>query len=424
MLESETANERPWSRQRLRVPREAGALFAEPSLQEAADLARQNRSCLQCSSANIQGRTLDSLRHWSREQVAGAARSYTSKLLDESIPEQPFDYLLAAGHQPTLFHAGVWVKNFAIGELASQTGGLAVNLVVDNDTLTAAHIRVPDGNRNRPRVQTVAFDREHASEPWEESQILDRGLFESFSQRLNDQMASWNIEPLINTAWPYAVRHMERSTSLRDCLTTARVQLERKWGLSNLELPISQLCELDSFLWFAAHVFAQLPRFREIHNQVLHEYRVINRIRSRTHPVPELKFESGWHEAPFWIWRSGDAHRSRVYARQQGESVQLSDGNDVFATLPLTVDADATDAVDVLRRLPEQGFRLRTRALTTTLFAAMRVRPVRSRHRRREVRRDQRSHHFPILQSARSRFLDDVGHIAPAVGRSVRRSPQ
>jgi len=118
-------------------------------------------------------------------------------------------------------------------------------------------------------------------------------------------------------------------------------------------------------------VLAHLPRFRAVYNEVLQEYRDVNGVRSRTHPVPDLRTTDGWIEAPFRVWRAGDELRRRVFARQQEKEVQLWDGKEVFATLPLTPGKDACCAVKELQKLPARGIRFRTRALTTTMFARL-----------------------------------------------------
>ena len=51
--------------------------------------------------------------------------------------------LVVTGHQPELFHPGVWVKNFATAAIARAHGGLGLNLIVDNDLPKSASIRVP-----------------------------------------------------------------------------------------------------------------------------------------------------------------------------------------------------------------------------------------------------------------------------------------
>lgn len=371
MLAPPAVQEAPWSRQLLRVPREDRTLFARPGLAGGIDIGRQNHVFLAGADARIQGRTLAVLRQWTREAACAAARKYTETLIGESIPDAPAEYLWVGGHQPELFHPGVWVKNFAIAELAARSGGIGLNLVIDNDILSQRRIRVPVGEWTRPTIETVEFDTDCAAGPWEEARVADRFLFESFDERVAEKMAHWGVVPLASEIWSDAVRHLDRSELLRDSLTAARARIERRWGAANLELPISALSEIDPFLWFASHIFAQLPRFRDVYNDVLGEYRRVNRVRSKTHPVPELKGHEGWLEAPFWVWRAGDTKRNRLLVQRNGRDVLLSDGIKSFATLPLPVDGDACCAVEVLRKLPEQGIRLRTRALTTTLFARL-----------------------------------------------------
>ena len=372
MLDFKSAPEAPRNSQSLRVPREDETLFSRPNLYKAVELAQRNRSLLSGAVVNLQERTLQILREWSRREVLSAAYRYTSKLLGEALAETPGELIFTAGHQPSLFHPGVWVKNFAIAEMASQTGGVALNLIIDNDTISTTRIRVPTGERRRPTIETVSFDEDRLAQPWEDVNIVNRKLFRTFGERLVKKMSSWNIVPLVDEMWPEAISQLSRSTSLRDGLTAARQRLERRWGLVNLELPISQLCALDPFMWFASHIFAQLPRFREVHNQVLREFRRVNRIRSRTHPVPELQQKpDGWLEAPFWVWRIGERRRKRVFVKPISREIHISDGHEVFAKLPLTSESEACCAVEVLRELPAQGIRLRTRALTTTLFTRL-----------------------------------------------------
>jgi len=363
---------RPWTRLRLRVPREDRRLYTVPSLDQGQRIARENQQQLAVASLDVQGRSLQRLREWARRDVLAAAAAYTEQWTGDAglLPEQ-VSTLYVGGHQPALYHCGVWAKSFALGRLVAETGAGAVglNLVVDNDTLGSTAIRVPAGSRLQPRIERIPFDDPRAVQPWEGARILNPQLFESFSARVAEAMSHWNISPVLTEFWPAALAHREQSSRLADCLTAARNQLERRWGVRNLELPISRLCGLDPFLWFASHILVHLPRFREIHNETLHEYREINRVRSRSHPVPDLVERDGWNEAPFWIWRTGDERRSRLFARQAGRELLLSDGHETIARLPLTPEGEACCAVEVLRNLEPQGIHLRTRALTTTLFS-------------------------------------------------------
>jgi len=358
-------------RLRLRVPRKDRSLYAVPELPHGPELARGNAELLQESTVDIQGRSLTELRSSAREELLQAAVKYTQSWTADASYTDNFQTLYVTGHQPQLYHPGVWVKNSAINRFANGPGAIGVNLVVDNDTYSTAGLKVPAGDRAQPQFHTIPFDATRPTQPWEGVEIQDTSLFESFGERVSEHMGSWGIQPLIEELWPLVLKHAKKTLRLADCFTAARNQLERSWGLTNLELPLSQLCSHDSFFWFVSHLLAHLPRFREEYNRALAEYREVNKVRSHTHPVPELRQTGDWLEAPFWIWRDGAHQRQRLFAQQSGNTITLRAEETEIARLPLTSNADAAGAVDALQGLSRQGWRLRTRALTTTLFARL-----------------------------------------------------
>ena len=361
-----------WAPLRFHAPTRSGQIVLSDGLPAASREALETQRRLASENLDLQGRSLARLRSWAREDCLHAAGAYTSQITGEQIePADASAPLFAGGHQPALFHTGVWIKNFVLGDLAARVGGTGLNLVVDNDTLSTRGVKAPSGTREQPGIEWLPFDAPCAAQPWEDATIADRTVFRSFADRAVETMSQWGIHPIVREMWPQAVRRSSESDSLSDCLTAARQFQERSFGLQNLELPLSTMCRQPAFLWFASHLLAHLPRFREIHNDVLWQYRKVNRIRSRSHPVPELAEQGGWLEAPFWMWRRGQEHRRQVFARQNGKQLQLSDGDSVFANLRLTPEMDACCAVEGLQRLSADGIRFRTRALTTTLFARL-----------------------------------------------------
>lgn len=356
---------------KLRVPREDQSLYAVPALENAERLAQNNNDSLSAANVDIQGRSLSALRKWARTEMCRAARDYTRTWCDVPGCDASTEMVYVTGHQPLLFHPGVWVKNFALGRMARHPRAIGINLVVDNDTFSTASLRVPVGDRNQPSGQSIEFDVGQPARPWEGANILSPETFASFGDRISAAMANWGIDPIIRDLWPIVVERARESNGIADCLTAGRNQLERQWGTENLELPLSRLCTLDPFLWFFSHIVAHLPQFHGIYNTALAEYRQVNKIRSHTHPVPELRAEAGWLEAPFWIWSDEDYERRHVYCQRDGNNVLLQDGESVFATLPLPTGGEACCAVEELRKLPERGLHLRTRALTTTLFTRL-----------------------------------------------------
>src|SRR5205823_5679872 len=88
--------------------------------------------------------------------------------------------LILAGHQPELFHPGVWFKNFIISSIAKVKAGSAIHLVIDSDVARSSGIRVPTDSSDGSRVAEILFDAPSAEIPWEERQIEDEGIFRSF----------------------------------------------------------------------------------------------------------------------------------------------------------------------------------------------------------------------------------------------------
>ncbi|MEI8020034.1 MAG: hypothetical protein WCH39_17655, partial [Schlesneria sp.] len=355
-----------------RVPREDRSLLSIPELHLANTLVEENRASFDQSRLALHGRSLISLRSDLRRDAVRLARAHTSRLLQTDIPELDLQSCVVSGHQPELFHVGVWSKNFTLAGVARRCQSTAINLVIDNDTLNTTTIRIPAGTRDRLRIDRLLFDTPRPALPWEEAKVLDQDLFRMLGETISCQLsASWGFDPLIGDAWKAAVNQLSVSTRLCDCLTAMRAQVERSWGLRNLELPMSQLCETEPFLWFVAHLLSRLPEVHQTYNKAVAQYRREHRLRNRMQPVPDLERQGDWLEVPFWIWQRGDIQRGRLFARQVGSICELRNQSEVVARIPLSTEGSLDGAVKQLRDFPARGLRLRTRALTTTLFVRL-----------------------------------------------------
>ena len=355
---------------RLRAPREHGVTIVDPPLEAAPCLAAENISLARAHLYDFQGRCLDALAQQAHEELLVAAAKYTRSYRNVNLPEASGPILLT-GHQPELYHPGVWFKNFAASAAARRMNAFAVNLLIDNDTIRSAAIRVPQGTLTEPKAGRVAFDRPSEEIPFEERTVQDAELFESFAERVRSSLAPFVKHPLVDGLWPLAVEAMRRDNNLGRCLSRARHRLEAKWGLGTLELPLSAVCQGEPFRWFVAHLLAHLPQFQEVYNACLAEYCRVHRIRSRTHPVPPLGRRDEWREAPFWVWSAAEPRRQRLFVRQRGRDLELSDLRRWRSVLSLHRDGNGARAVDQLGGIAAAGVRLRPRALLTTMFARL-----------------------------------------------------
>jgi hypothetical protein len=231
----------------LRAPAEDLGALVEPTGSRWPASCAANRERLVASDRqHWAGTTLGELRQSAREQLLVAARRHTGqyRTLEACLAEPTFHGnnrstayppVVLTGHQPQLFHPGVWFKNFVLAALARQVAAPAVNLIIDNDTIRAAAVRVPRGvsqpgssqrgssqpgssqrGSSQPRVSQrgavlrdgsqedavpldgdshawaamVEFDRPGDEVPFEERAVLDADRFRAFPRAVRAELAS------------------------------------------------------------------------------------------------------------------------------------------------------------------------------------------------------------------------------------------
>ncbi len=348
----------------LQAPKEDGALLAYPPLAQAERILYDNRKRLAAISLDILGKPFQILRTLTRNNVLDAAKNYLAAAGD-SVPLPPGQALLLAGHQPELFHPGVWIKNFALNGLARSLGTIPLNLVVDNDTAKNSVLHLPADDH----VAAIPYDQRQSEVPFEERAVLDESLFRDLPQAAAKIMGGWNFAALLPDFWAEVCRQSKRTPLLGERFVAARRAFERRWQCANWEVPLSLVCRTEGFAWFALHILDNLPALHQIYNAVVDEYRLRYHMRSRNHPVPNLAREGDWLEAPLWAWRAGQKRRERLFVRRTTEGLSLRAGTEAWPTLRFGARPD--DLVAQWQSLAANGYKIRTRALTTTLFARL-----------------------------------------------------
>jgi hypothetical protein len=362
---------------RIKAPSIDGGVLVDPNPSAVAGHIAANSDRLSGWDHDFQGRRAKWLRSAVRQEVVALARSFLARhgFCDSSLETEALGRndcpLIVTGHQPELFHPGVWIKNFAAASIAAANGGVGLNLIVDNDIPKSTSIAVPAVGAQGIRLTRVEFDRWGGDAPFEDSPVLEEERFSTFADRVHAVMGDSIPNPLLDRFWPCALgrRPDARTHGMRFSL--ARREIEESWGVMNLEVPLSEVCQSDGFYWFVSHLLAELSRYARVHNEALTEYRAVHGIRSKNHPVAALAKEGEWLEAPFWIWRAENPRRRPLLVRQRTNvmDLRIAGEDEVLIELPLAPHREACCAVERLRELPARSVRLRTRALTTTLFS-------------------------------------------------------
>ncbi|MEZ6115131.1 MAG: hypothetical protein R3C28_00940 [Pirellulaceae bacterium] len=357
--------------QRIRAPQANGSVLVEPPLSCLTDAVRKNGQQLSSQLGDfLFGKSLDELRQQAKAELICLARKYTRRYqpnVSDDSSSEPDPPLIVSGHQPELFHPGVWFKNFLVNHFAVKTGGVGVHFLVDNDLCRQRAVRVPQ-ERPSAHLVSVPFDRFGQAVPYEEATIQDRRIFEQFGAKVADTVQPMEHNPLVRTQAKLLNQASDGSENIGQIFSQFRHAIEGTFGLSNLEVPLSHIADSDPFRMFLWHLLQQAALFRDHFNGTLAEYRRVNRIRNAAQPIPDLAVNGDWIETPFWIWRSDEPVRRPLLVRLQGTDIQLGTDGTSWAT----ISAGSIEAVvDQFRQLRNQGIKIRTRAITTTLFVRL-----------------------------------------------------
>src|SRR3989442_13215399 len=124
------------------IPQKSGEALCLPPARQFAALARRNAALLTDAPLTIAGARLADVRRRARTEVLQAAKMYSLSLDLTASTFAPSDLLLVTGHQPFLFHPGIWLKHLLIDRLAGSGMG-ALSMPVDNDVAEDVGADVP-----------------------------------------------------------------------------------------------------------------------------------------------------------------------------------------------------------------------------------------------------------------------------------------
>ena len=187
------------SRPALRAPAAQYGLLVQPSLAEFPLLLESNTQLWSQAKARFGQLTLADLRQVGQQEIHQEAQQYLARLgLPPVDTTSGLPGFIVSGHQPELFHPGVWIKNFASYSLARRQQRFSLNLVVDSDLVKANTLLVPITTGER---QQAAFDTGPLQVPYEERTVTDEKVFRQFPERVQEILGPVPWEPWLAKFW-------------------------------------------------------------------------------------------------------------------------------------------------------------------------------------------------------------------------------
>src|SRR3972149_3540387 len=398
------------------IPKNNREVFLEPAIEHIPELALENRCKISGYKFEINGVPFQILRDKSRMEILRKAVYYTSgiKSLLRKDPSGPYLYdrnnmkkdtplqvaqdklcvneltldyetikkipIIQTGHEPILYHPGIWIKNHLAHYLVKKLGGISVNMIVDNDACNMGFMYVPILSEISTSVGKVAFVKNKDHVACEEIVFDDFEPILQFKEEVIDLLSKnilrEDIKTIIEDMQDMFGQFINRigeyyqqgCSDMVGLLTAARKSLEEDFGIENPEVPVSWMCNTDGFYHFVLHILYEAERFTKIYNGKLAEYRNIHKIRSMANPLPDLKILRNLIELPFWVWKA-EGQRAKCYRMNEGEDIKITDGADIL--LILKKSEGAMENLSSLKVLMETGIKIRPRAITTTMFSRL-----------------------------------------------------
>jgi hypothetical protein len=366
-------------RRDLPTPAEHGQQLFEPAFSLLPSVWNSNLARVSINgTVKIAGVALSSLQTAARRELLQLATDFSARYQDapmDSVSDSAA--IVMTGHQPELFHPGVWIKNFVLSQLAQQFPAIAINLIIDNDLCTERALRIPTreaADPTRPaQIVSCRLDPVDSVTPYEGAAIKDFSIFSQAGQRIATLVKPYIADPIIEPLWPQVMVAIDRrrdsanensQVNFGEAIAAGRHRLERRLGLKTLELPLSKVVQTESFSQFAWAILGDATRFSEIHNRGLLEYRQVHGLRSKTHPFPALEPRGEWVETPFWLMFDRGRRREPLFVRSGQGWLELSDQKSWQSQ-------KVSSAAELFAGIERNLFQIRTRAVTTTLYCRM-----------------------------------------------------
>ena len=352
----------PMTRIRIRAPQNDGECLILPAEFRSGPVVRDAtlRNSLLADAWPTSSRAYEvrsQLDAW-RAELLGIDKSLSDRVTKPRL-------IIGTGHQPHLYHAGVWVKNFLTDSWAKSLGAAAIHFVVDNDLCREQSIWAPSPAASEQKWRTsISFDDSYAHVPFEMRPIVSRSQFDSFGDRVTDHMGPLlGSAPIAKKLWRHT-RQVPSQASIGDAVAFARRNYERELGLRIHEVSVSQLSQSLAFSGFFRSILRDAREFAEVHNLAIAEYRDVHGLRSKSHPAPDLEIDENEVELPFWIWTRDNPTRRRLFLRKTN---RLTD----HGAIDTPTSGETGAVAEHLGELQRDRVFIRPRALSLTLFVRL-----------------------------------------------------
>lgn len=213
---------------------------------------------------------------------------------------------VASGHQPYIFHAGIWAKIIFLNFFKDFDKIFITN---DSDVKMGIFIDIPIYRGKWQRIREYIYLNS------------ENKTFEEYNKDKFDEGIKWFrkkfydikdfVKKDIREKIEIFIKNLEENGKPVDKILNARKAFEMERDYK--EVKVSWISKDLNFLKFFLYFFYEGEKILEIYNRKLGEFRKIKGIKNEGEPFPYLLKEDDFFEIPFWIIKNG---RKRIFKRK------------------------------------------------------------------------------------------------------------
>ncbi len=369
------------------TPKENNEIFIKPAYDDTPRLIDLNKRRFQSYAFEINGIPFSRFRKQVRSEILKRAGEYTEKIQSlcsklnisgtEIIPSVNNSFssekvIVQTGHSPALVHPGILIKHNLVTSISNKLNGIGTNMVVDNDACHDNCLNIPDINGLDSSIKRIEYLSSLHNLAFEEIRYKDATQLSTFKENALKVLHNPEVKETFNDFINIVIKLSEETLQFSDLFTCARYAFLLRFGISNLEVPVSVISETDSFLHFFLHITANAKSFVDIYNAKLREYRKLKRISSKANPLPDLMVQGYVVELPFWIWEGGGQRKSLYASVANDRRISIICEGRIVEHFEFDNSNSLSDNnLKRLRSMISKGLKIRPKAIVNTMFSRL-----------------------------------------------------
>lgn len=368
------------------IPKQNKEIFIKPACEDIPGLISLNKERFKSYDFDINDIPFSGFREQVRFETLKKAGEYTEKIISlcsklniagtENLPRVNASYIskkdiIETGHSPILAHPGVLIKHGLVNSIAKKVNGIGVNMVVDNDACHDNCLNIPYIDGLDFSMERIEFLSSLYNLAFEEIRYTDSTQLLSFKEGVLKALHNPDMKKTFEDFINIVINLSGQTQQFSDLFTYARRAFLLRFGISNLEIPLSLISETYPFLNFFLHITANARSFVDIYNAKIGEYRRLKKISSKANPLPDLMEKGYVVELPFWIWREGESRKSLFASVANDRRISIIYENKIVTYFYFGEKCNSSGNLERLKDLIDTGIKFRPKAIVNTMYSRM-----------------------------------------------------